>query len=135
MTLKGAPELLRRLRAVGNVGGTITKPMAERGVDLARQRVPVRTGKTRASIRVGRVNDDGAQIIGSGVAVILDRGAKAHIEEGSPLRFNVRGQTIFAKKVSRKAQRGSRYIQRAIHESAADSHATDAIVKAWNDAA
>jgi len=137
VTLQGAPELLRRLHAVGNVGGTITKPLAQRGVDLARRRVPVRTGKTRSTIRVGRVTEKAASIVGSGVAVILDRGARAHAEEAADgaLRFNIRGKTIFAKKVNRKAQRGSRFMQKAIHDAANDPHAIDPIVTAWNSAA
>lgn len=135
MTLIGAPQLLRRLEALRHVGGPIGKSLAQRGAEEARRRVPVRTGRTRASIRPGRVTANGASIVGSGVAVILDRGAKAHAEEahGDALRFNIGGRTIFAKHVKRRAQRGSRFMQDALRKSA--SGASDAIVRAWNDAA
>lgn len=138
MTLKGAPELLHRLEALGHIAEPLARELGSETVRLAQQRVPVRTGRTRASIRLGSVSERGAQIIGSAVAVILDRGARAHDEvprNASVLRFERGGNTIFAPQVHKPRQAGTHYLTRAAEDAAHSSHTADILIKHWNDAA
>jgi len=139
VTLQGAPQLLARLEALGNVAAPLAHALGEETVRFAQQRVPVRTGRTRASIRLGQVSSKGAQIIGSAIAVILDRGAREHDifpRAASILRFQGRGGgTIFAPQVHKPRQEGTHYLERSAEDAARSAHTADVVIKAWNDAA
>ena len=50
-TLKGAPELRRRLKAIRTVFKPVGRAWADDTVRIAKRRVKVRTGKTQRSIR------------------------------------------------------------------------------------
>lgn len=137
MTLTGAPELRARLGALRGAARPLARELGSETVRNARGLVAVRTGRTRDSLRVGATTGTESQILGSGVAVILDRGARAHDIEPSSrdsLRFNVNGRTIFAKRVHHPRQPGSGFMRKAAAEAGKDTMAKT-VVAAWNGAA
>jgi hypothetical protein len=115
----------------------MARDLGEAMVDAARSRVAVRTGRTRGSIRLGRVNEDGADVVGSAVAVILDRGFKAHTirAHGSALRFSQGGRTIFARQADKPPKAGTNFLRAALRDVPRRVKAEDKIVDAWNRAA
>jgi hypothetical protein len=138
LTLQGAPQLLHRLEALGHVAEPLARALATETVHLAQARVPVETGRTRASIRLGSVTAKGAQIMGSAVAVILDRGARAHdivARNATVLRFQRGGNTIFSPRVKKPRQAGTHYLARSAEDAAHSAKTAEVLIKAWNDAA
>ncbi len=134
--LQGADALARRLQAVGKAGKPMGDAWAKSALAETRRRIRVRTGKTRASLRLAS-SAKGGLLSGSAVALILDRGARAHdiTAKGGSLKFNVRGATIFAKKVHKPRQQGQPYLRASAEKGLTESHPADVIIAAWNQAA
>lgn len=135
--LIGADQLRARLHAVGHIGVPVSKSVGAEMLSQARKRISVKTGRTRSTLHLGTVNEKGAKLLGSKVAVILDKGAREHdIEprERSVLVFEGRTGTVFTKKVHKPRQAGTQYLRKSMQE-AAHKASTEPIVTAWNSAA
>lgn len=106
MALKGSRELRRRLKAIR----TVFKPAGREWADItaaeAKRRVPVDTGKTRASIRRRNASQKKATVVGNYPINFIDAGVKAHDitpKNVSVMKFQAGGQTVFAKKVHKRS--------------------------------
>jgi hypothetical protein len=138
VSLKGGRELNRRLRAIKQTFKPAGRAWAEGTVDLARPNVPVKTGKARRSLRVRNASMKRATVVGSFVALILDRGAKAHdirARKAPRLVFQSHGRTIFAKKVHKPRLAGKHFAARAARESLRRNPMAAELVALWNRAA
>lgn len=139
MPLKGAAELRKRIQAVADSGRGLSRDWAEATVDEMRGRIPVRTGATQDSVRVGRTADDGAEVVASPVVYFLDSGTREH--EISPKAAKVLrwsgsgGSPIFrpAAKIPRQRPRPIRDV--SARAAFAKVGSSDRIVQAWNSAA
>jgi hypothetical protein len=133
--LRGADDLRKRIRALGVSFKPIGRKWGRETVTLSRPQIPIRTGKTRRSLRVRHANMKRATVYGSFVAAILDKGAKAHTitpRKGSRLVFQSGGNTIFARKVNHRGVRGSRYAGKAAREALRRVGVKQELIDAWN---
>lgn len=122
MTLQGEPQLRRRLKAIKTFPKSKTLPSAWQlaTTAVARSMVPVRTGRTRESLRPGQKRGKAA-VVGFYTVNFIDAGSKAHVEPRQPgltktgrvskrrrgsgkvLMFSTGGGTVFRKKVNKPA--------------------------------
>ena len=85
-----------------------------------KERAPVRTGKLRESIALVKVSDL-HYIVGSPLeyAVFVERGTRPHIirpKRARALRFEVGGETVFAKKVEHPGTKPRPFFERALQK-------------------
>lgn len=110
MALKGSAELRRRLKAIKTVFKPAGRQWADATAQEAKRRMqtgPNATGKTRASIRRRNASQRKATVVGNYPVNFIDAGVKAHDIKPKKMRmlkFESGGQTIFAKKVHKRAQ-------------------------------
>lgn len=137
MSLQGARELRARFKAVKTVFKPLGRQWQDATIPLEKAAIPVRTGKTRASIRRGSATVRRATVVGSYVTNFLDAGTKAHDE--TPKRAKViawggsgNRHTFFAKKVHKRATAGSHFKKRAAAEGFAKVDALGELVRQWN---
>lgn len=131
--LVGAQDLRNRLKAVKLSFKRVGRVWADTAVTLAGPKVPVRTGKLRASFRRTTATQKRARVGGYYTAYFIDAGARyprvaRRGRSGRPAR------TIFAPKSGFRMQprpfRG--YIA---HESLRRHPMAESLIGAWNDAA
>lgn len=137
MKLQGGAALSHRLRAMSDAPRGVSGSWSDEYVQAARPMIPVRTGATRRSVTRGQVTSRGAEIIGSFVAIIIDRGSKAHTIEasGRRLRFQDGSRTVFARKVDHPGTRAEPFAKRAAREAADRTRFADIVIGLWNRAA
>lgn len=138
MALKGSRELRRRLKAIRTVFKPVGKTWAEKTVHLAASRVEVKTGKTRASIRVKNASMRKAAVEAKGGARFLEAGTKAHIirpKRFRALKWNASGQPMFAKKVNHPATKAKPFLRRSGRDVLEQSDMLQELLKLWNQAA
>jgi hypothetical protein len=107
VSLKGGRELRSRLRAIKTVFKPVAREWTQEVVAIARPSVPVRSGRTRQSIRRGRLSQKKATVVGSHVTNFIDAGTKAHdirAKRGKRLKFQAGSRTVFARKVHKPAK-------------------------------
>jgi hypothetical protein len=134
LTIKGGPELRARLQAVIANAPEMERAWADDAAKRIKAAAPSRTGRLKASVRAGTSKGRGA-VFGAFWGVFIDRGTKPHTIEAhkaKALRFEYRGQTIFAKKVQRKRMRRRPFITKGAQDALAASPIHDQIIKAWN---
>ena len=145
VTVKGFPELRARLSAVATAGPQILGKWQYSTVQKARSTAPSRTGRGRASIHASKLTQTRAEVRGAFWLVFIDRGTKAHVIEpkgasGSgrggkgdtkALRFEYRGETVFARKVHRRRMRRRPFLTKAAQDSLRAT-GTGEIINLWN---
>jgi hypothetical protein len=137
VSLRGSPQLRARLRAIGQTFKPLGKAWGEEDVRQNRQDVPKKTGKTAASFRVRNATQRKVVVVGSYVSYFLDHGTKAHSEaprKANALRFESGGNTIFARKVNKRATSGSHFRQRAAREALRRNPMAAELIRQWNSA-
>jgi len=139
VSLKGGPQLRARLKAIRVAFKPIGRTWADGAVDELRQKVPVRTGKTRRSFRVKSATQRKATVVGAFTAYFIDAGPVRHTitaKHAPNLVFQGRsGRTIFAKKVNHPGYRGRPFRGRAAHEALRKNPMAQGIIDQWNRAA
>lgn len=136
--LIGAKQLKARLRAMRQVWKPVARRWADETVLEMKPHIPVRTGKTRKSVRRGLVTTKRATVMASRVVDFLDAGTKAHTivpKKASVLAFDRGGTTIFAKRVNHPQTRGRRFKAAAATRALEKTDALAELTKLWNDAA
>lgn len=109
MTLEGVPQLRRRLKAIATItkptggpsGPTFAEVWQEKTVGIAQQMVPVRTGRTRKSIRPGKRRGQ-PSVVALYTVNFIDAGSKAHVEPRQFSRFTPTGRISRRKRGSGK---------------------------------
>jgi hypothetical protein len=138
VSLKGSPQLRARLKAIRQTFKPVGKDWADDMVTISKPMVPTRTGKSRASIRRRNASQKRATVVGSYVLFFLDHGTKEHDEKprkARVLRFQSGGNTIFARKVHKRATRGSGFRNRAAREALRRNPMAVELIRQWNSAA
>lgn len=136
--LIGARELKARLKAMQKSFKPVAREWADETVTLIRPQIPVRTGKTRKSVRRGRVTAKRATVVGSYVINFLNAGTVAHDERpkvAKTLVFESGGRTIFAKKVHHPQTRGQHFKGKAARDALDKVDLGKTVTDAWNGAA
>jgi hypothetical protein len=108
VALRGTPELRRRLKAIKTVFKPVGREWTEKTTAEAKRRLAssVDTGRTRASVRRRNASMTKASVVGNYPVNFIDAGVKAHDikpRNATVLKFESGGQTIFAKKVHKRA--------------------------------
>jgi hypothetical protein len=138
MALKGSPQLRARLRAIKLTFKPAGRDWADDTVRIMKPLVPTRTGLSRASIRRRNATQRKATVVGSFVLYFLDKGTKAHDEKprkAKALRFTAGGNTVFSRRVHKRATAGHHFRQRAAIEALRANPLAASLIKQWNDAA
>lgn len=137
--IKGSKEFKARLRAAGQMFKPYGREWADEYVAVARDIVPVVTGKTRMSIRRRNASMKKATVQALFTAIFIDEGTKRHTivpRRAKGLYFTDKGgNSVFTKKVDHPATRARPFRQRAMDESIRRKPMADRLVKEWNSAA
>ena len=135
--LIGAKQLHKRYDALAHAPDDLAHDWADDVAEELRARIPVKTGATRDSVRVEKVDREGAQVVASPVVFILDAGAKAHTEvpvKATVLRWGT-GAPTFRPRVKHPGVRGRRFRQVAADRAFERQHPETLLTRAWNEAA
>ena len=138
MSLKGGPALKRRLSAIKTVWKPIARKWGRADVLEMRRRVPVRTGRLRRSFRVTSVTGNRVRVGGHYTAYFVDAGPKPHMIKArgqGDMIFNVRGRTIFTRKVHHRGYKARPFRQAAAVAAMRQNPQAAEVIKLWNDAA
>lgn len=134
ISLKGGPELMARLGALGASFIPIARRWQREAIDAGRPRIPSRTGATRRSLRPGRYGRKFARVEGSYIAYFIDSGVKPHgPKRATTLAWQGSGGTIFAKRV--KGYRKRPFRARMAREGLRQTPMAQTVVDQWNGAA
>lgn len=138
MSLKGAPELRRRLKALRLAFKPIGKEWADETARIARPQVPSKTGRLRASIKRRNATQRKATVVAHYTAYFIDKGTVAHPirpKKSRMLRWEDGGRTIFARKVNHPRTRAKPFRQRSAEEALRRKPMAQALIDEWNRAA
>lgn len=92
----------------------------------------------RRSFRVTSVSSKKVRVGGHYTAYFIDAGTRAHditAKPGKRLAFQSGGQTIFARKVHKRATGARPFRQKAAEEALRKNPMVETLIKQWNDAA
>ena len=133
LTLKGGPQLRARLTNLAALPKDYASVWAEDAADRMRRTKPhsVRPASSRFTTKATSTR---AGVYGAFWWIFVDRGTKAHnivARKAKALRFEIQGQTIFAKKVHLRRMARRPFISKAAQDALADG-GTDAIIQSWN---
>lgn len=138
MSLKGATQLRGRLRvarlAFKDYGRNLWAPETVR---RAKSRVAVRTGKTRASIRIKSATQRKAVVQAAYGARFVESGAQAHDikpRKKRALKWQARG-TVFVKRAHKGAQGAHPFLRNSARDALLEHGFQDHLVEIWNSAA
>jgi hypothetical protein len=137
-TLRGTPELRRRLKAIKTVFKPVGREWADRTAQIAKTRVPVKTGATRASIRRRNASQRKATVVGKYTVNFIDAGAQAHdisAKHQQALRFNAGGQTVFRRKVHKDRIPARPFKRESADQALREVDIMADLIELWNRAA
>lgn len=137
-SLKGSPELRRRLKAIKTVFKPAGRDWADATVRHARQLVRVDTGKTRNSIRRRNASQRKATVVGNYPVNFIDAGAKAHDirpKKAETLHWTDGGMPVFRKKVHKQRQAAHPFKAKAAQRGLEDVDIIGDLIQLWNRAA
>lgn len=105
----------------GHIVDTFTRDKAGKIAGVARQIVPVKTGRLRASIAVQQSHDikgrftSGYEVSASApYAAFVHEGTRPHVIEGNPLLvFQIGSTTVFTRRVNHPGTRPNPFLLRA----------------------
>lgn len=134
--LKGKKELQARLRAIGKSFKPIGRVWADETVKAARPKVPVRTGRLRASFRRAGASMKRARVTGHFTQYFIDAGTRPHdirAKRGA-LVFQGRRGTVYARKVHHRGIKARPFRRRSAEEGLARTPMADIVISQWNAA-
>lgn len=138
MSLRGTPELRRRLRAIKTVFKPVGRQWADQTASIARSRVKIVTGATRNSIRRKNASMTRASVQATGGARFLEAGVTPHEikpRRVNSLKFTANGQTIFSKKVRHPGSAKQPFLKQSGADALAKIDILRDLVDLWNRAA
>lgn len=137
-TLKGGPELRRRLKAIKKVFKPVGRSWAEETVRLASSRVKVRSGKTKRSIRVKNASLKRASVEARHGGRFLEAGAAPHElqpRKFTVMRFNAAGQPRFAKRIHHPGSPKQPFLRNSAADALDEADMLRDLIALWNNAA
>jgi hypothetical protein len=133
VTLKGGPALRARLANLAALPKGFAGVWADETVDKIKATKPHST-RPASSRFTTKVTERRAGVYGAFWWIFVDRGTKAHditARKAKALRFQAKGQTIFAKKVHLRRMRRRPFISKAA-QGALHDNGTELIIQSWN---
>ena len=123
MRIEGMEKLLKALNSLSKLHAAISRRLADTIRSNAERLAPARTGRLRRSIRVAE-GAGGYMVLMGGreapYAPFVEYGSRPHIiraRRAMALRFEVRGEIVYAKYVRHPGTRAQRILARAIELS------------------
>jgi hypothetical protein len=140
VALKGSRELRARLKAIKQVFKPAGKDWADATVLEAKRRLStsVATGKTMASVRRRNASQRKATVVGNFPVNFIDAGTKAHDIQSkrvSVLKFSAGGQTVFARKVHKRATAARPFKKESAEAGLRKVDIIRDLIELWNRAA
>lgn len=137
IVIKGASELKARLRNVKLTFKGYGRTWADETAAQAKRRVPVRTGRLKASIRRRNATQKRATVVAHYTANFVDAGSRAHDirPKGRALAFQGRNGTIFAKKVHKQRIAPRPFKAASAHAALRKYPIKDTMIDLWNKGA
>ena len=138
MSLQGASQFKARLKALRTAFKPYARAVGDTAVPLMRSRIPVRTGKTRNSVRVRNSTERKMTIVANFPAIFIDKGTKAHDEKPrrfKAIKFEGGNGPVFTKKVHHPRTAAKPFAARSMTEAVRKHPMADELIKAWNAAA
>lgn len=137
MALTGGRELRNGLAAFGQVFKPIGRQWGDRAAELAKSRVRVDTGKTRASIRRSSVLSTRSSLEASGGAVFLEAGTRPHaitpVRVGV-LRWTKNGRPMFRRRASHPGMHKLPFFFNSAREAVGKVNVLENLISLWNRA-
>lgn len=133
--LRGKEEYKARLRAISLSFKPIGRTWADKTVPIAKDIVPVRTGRLRASFRRRLANMKRATVVGHYTGYFVDAGPVPHTikaKTGGTLVFRGRRGTVFARAVHHRGYRARPFRRRAAEEGLRRTPMADIVIRQWN---
>jgi hypothetical protein len=137
-TLRGTPELRRRLKAIKTVFKPAGREWADRAAQIAKTKVPVATGATRASIRRRNASQRKATVVGKYTVNFIDAGSKAHdivAKDQRAMKFSAGGQTVFRRKVHKDRIAPRPFKRESAEQALREVDILADLIELWNRAA
>lgn len=139
ISLKGLPQLRRRIDAIGDLG-PFMRDLALSAVSEQKKLAPVKTGNLRRTIRLGRVTERSAETIaGAAYAAYVEFGTRPH--EIRPRNKRVlawkgkNGKYAFATRVRHPGTKAHPYMIPGAEAAIAGAKLGERLIKRWNAAA
>ena len=141
MSLKGKRQLDNRFRSMVKLPKSVGVSWADKDVRFNAARVPVRTGRLRASFRVKSVTARSARVSGHFTAYFVDAGPKPHNIKPKKrgglryLKFQDGGRTVFARAVHHRGYRARPFRRRAAEDALRAAKMSQTLIDLWNGGA
>ncbi len=138
MSLQGASALRSRLKAIKTVFKPAGRQWADETARIAKTMVPVRTGKTRDSIRRRNASQKKATVVGYYPVNFIDAGSKEHDikpKKMSVMKFTDGGGPVFARKVHKRAIAARPFKKEAARRGLEKVNILKDLIDLWNKAA
>ena len=136
--LIGAEALAARLKNLRLAFKPMGKDWATETARRAERSAPQRSGALARSFKVKSATQRRAVVNAIWYAKFVNRGTGAHTikpKRGGFLIFDAGGQTIFARSVSHRGNRGTRFVDKAAVGALHEHVDKGALIEAWNKAA
>ena len=123
MRIEGIEKLLKVLNSLNKLHAAISRRLADTIRSNAERLAPARTGRLRRSIRVVEGAGGYMALMGgreAPYAPFVEYGSRPHIiraRRAMALRFEVRGEVVYAKYVMHPGTGAQRVLARAVEES------------------
>lgn len=138
MALKGKRQCQARMRALGQAFKPIGRQWGDLTVREMKPKIPVKTGKSRRSVRVRNNTMKRTTVVGRFTLYFRDAGTKAHDimpRKAKALKFPIGGRTIYSRKVHQRGLRAHPFRERASREALRRTPMAQTVIKEWNRAA
>ena len=126
------------MKAIRTVFKPVGKNWAEDTKNLASRRVKVRSGRTKATIRVRNASMRRAAVEAREGARFLEAGAQAHdikARKFEAMKFGPSGQPHFAKKVHHPGAPKQPFLRNSGADALKRNPMAEELIKLWNQAA
>ena len=136
--LIGAEALAARLKNLRLAFKPMGKDWATETARRAERSAPRRSGELARSFKVKSATQRRAVVNAIWYAKFVNRGTGPHTihpKRGGFLIFDAGGQTIFARSVSHRGNRGTRFVDRAAVGALHEHVDKEALISAWNKGA
>jgi len=126
LRIEGADKLVKALRGLRGLSAEASRFFAGLILREARRIAPKKTGRLRESIGVRRIRSGYEVVMGGGrapYAAYLEFGARPHLirpRRARALRFEIRGELVYARYVEHPGTRPMRIMARAVAEASRD---------------
>lgn len=150
VTVKGKDQLGARLRSVAYLSAKVLRAWQMRTVELAKRKVPRKTGNLQRTIHAGELTKTHARVeVSASYAVYVEKGTRPHIIKPKYAKVLAWGgsrrlsgslrsgsaATSFARLVHHPGTKAQPFLMPAAEQAQQEVQLNKAVVELWNEAA